>query len=62
MRVQNRIDRYNLVIDALKYVDKLGEEKEKLIKECGNKLKLHNSYIEEYGEDMDEVKNWEWNL
>lgn len=60
MRVQNKIDRYNLVIDALKYVDDVN--KENLINDCKNKLLTHNEYIKEYGIDMDEVKNWEWNL
>ena len=59
MRVQNKIDRFNLVIDALKYLDKLEESKE-IIKWCTNKLKEHHDYIREYGTDMDIIKNWKW--
>ena len=38
MRVQNKIDRYNLVIDALKYLPKLGDKSSRLIQHCKNKL------------------------
>ena len=60
MRVQNKIDRYNLVIDALKYLPNLNSQD--LINECEDKLVYHNEYIREYGEDIDEVKTWKWNL
>ena len=60
MRVQNKIDRYNLVIDALKYLPKLGNRSARLIQWCKNKLVEHKNYIAEYGEDMPEVKNWKW--
>ncbi len=59
MKVQNKIDRYHLVIDALKYLD-LDENKEKLINCCLDKLEYHNKYIREYGIDMPDVKNWQW--
>ena len=42
MKVQNKIDRYNLVIDALKYLPKLGNRTSFLIEECKNKLIEHN--------------------
>ena len=60
MKVQNRIDRYNLVIDALKYLPKLGNRVSFLIEECRNKLIEHKSYIQEYGIDMEEIRNWRW--
>ena len=60
MKVQNKIDRYHLVIDALKYLD-LVEDKETLVKWCLDKLEYHNKYIREYGIDMPDVKNWKWN-
>lgn len=59
MRVQNKIDRFNLVIDVLKYVD-LGDKSSELIEWCKNKLVEHKEYIKEYGKDMDIILNWKW--
>ena len=59
-RVQNEIDRYHLVIDALKYLPQISGEK--LIDWCENKLKEHKKFIYEYGYDLDEVRNWNWDL
>lgn len=60
MKVQNRLDRYHLVMNALKYIDKLGDKKSSLIEWCKNKLIEHKEYIHEHGEDMPEIKNWKW--
>lgn len=60
MKVQNKIDRYHLVIDALRYLDSLGDSKNFLIEECKNKLIEHTEYIKEYGIDMPEVTDWYW--
>lgn len=60
MRVQNELDRYHLVMDALKYLDKLGDKRSSLNEWCKEKLLEHHSYIREYGEDMEEIKNWTW--
>jgi len=60
MKVQNKIDRYNLVIDSLKYLPKLGNKSTFLIEECKDKLIEHKEYIKEYGLDMPEVRNWKW--
>ena len=61
MRVQNKIDRFNLVKSALKYLDKLGDSRTSVIEYCNNKLIEHNNYIKEYGIDMPEILNWNWN-
>ena len=60
MKVQNKLDRYHLVIDALKYLNKLGEKRASLEEWCRDKLIEHTEYIHEYGEDMPEIKNWTW--
>ena len=59
MRVQNKIDRFNLIIDALKYTKDLDKSSE-LIEWCKNKLVEHNEYIREYGKDMDIITDWKW--
>lgn len=61
MRVQNELDRYHLVMDALKYLEKLGDKRSNLNQWCKDKLIEHKQYIKEYGIDMDEVRDWTWN-
>ena len=58
MRVQNKIDRYNLVLSALKYLPNLGNKSASLREWCKGKLIEHKEYIKEYGVDMDEITNW----
>ena len=60
MRVQNKIDRYDLILDALKYVPSIGNKGAFLYQFCKDKLVEHKEYISEYGEDLPEVKNWVW--
>ena len=61
MKVQNKLDRFHLVMDALKYLPKLGDKKASLIEWCKDKLIEHKEYIKEHGEDMPYIKNWKWN-
>ena len=58
MRVQNKIDRFNLVLDALKYVEETEEVKmtRNLMKK---KLKEHKEYITEEGIDLEEIRYWQ---
>ena len=61
MCVQNQIDRYHLVQAALKRLPQLGNRGALLNQLCKDKLVIHKQYIYEHGEDMPEVRNWEWN-
>lgn len=61
MRVQNKIDRYHIVIDIVNHLDIKNTKKGKdLIKLMENKLKEHDKYIREYGIDTDEIRNFKW--
>ena len=60
MRVQNKIDRYNLIIDALQYIPRLENKSSRLVQYCKDKLVEHKQHIKEYGIDIDEVRNWKW--
>ena len=60
MRVQNEIDRFHLVMSALKYLDFLGDRRSSLNQWCKDKLVEHKQYISEYGVDLDEIVNWTW--
>lgn len=61
MRVQNKIDRFNLVCDALKYLPQLGNKGASLNQWCKDKLVEHKQYIKEYGEDLPEIQTWNFN-
>jgi len=60
MRVQNGIDRYHLVMDALKYLPKLENKSSFVYQMCKDKLVEHKQYITEYGQDLEEIRNWKW--
>ncbi|MBQ2369692.1 MAG: phosphoketolase family protein [Peptococcaceae bacterium] len=60
MRVQNDIDRFHLVIDAIKLVPSLANKGAAIVQEMKNKLVEHSQYIREYGVDMPEVAEWKW--
>ena len=61
MRVLNKLDRYHLILDAMKYVKVNKSKKQALIKKCEETLKYHNEYIKENGVDIPEVVNFKWN-
>jgi len=60
MRVQNEIDRFHLVIDAVNHLPNLGSKGIYLIEKMKNKIIEHNNYIKDNGEDLPEIKNWKW--
>ena len=60
MRVQNGIDRFHLVMDAVKLVPALQYEGAAIVQEMNDKLVEHSQYIREYGVDMPEVADWKW--
>lgn len=60
MRVQNEIDRYHLVMAVINSLPELGNKGAYLLQEMRDKLVYHKNYINEYGEDMPEVKAWKW--
>jgi xylulose-5-phosphate/fructose-6-phosphate phosphoketolase len=59
MRVQNQIDRYHLVIEALNALN-LGDKASYLLQKMRDTLIQHKNYIAQYGEDLEEVRNWKW--
>lgn len=60
IRVQNEIDRFNLVIAALKYIPRYSKTSQALVDWCLEMLKKHKEYISEYGKDMPYVADWKW--
>lgn len=60
MAVLNDIDRYDLVNDVIDRVSILGAHAGYAKQAIRDKLVEHEQYIHEYGQDMPEVRNWEW--
>ena len=60
MRVQNKIDRFSLVKDALHNLPQLGSRGAHLNQQMNDLLVRHKQYIAEEGQDLPEVLNWQW--
>ena len=60
MRVQNHIDRFHLVREAMMSLPQLGNKGSFLVQMMNDKLVEHRNYIAEYGEDLPEIQNWKW--
>ena len=60
MVVLNKMSRFHLAMDALKYVTRLRSQVSDVIDMFNRKLYEHNTYIREHLEDMPEIRNWHW--
>ena len=60
MAVLNDLDRFHLVMDTVDRVPKTGERGIYLKQQLKDKLIAHKEYIETYGEDLPEIRNWRW--
>ena len=60
MTVLNDMDRFHLVMDALDRLPQLDAKADYLKQELQVKLIEHREYIDKYGEDMPEIRHWQW--
>ncbi|MDZ8105952.1 MAG: phosphoketolase family protein [Nostoc sp. DedQUE12a] len=60
MVVLNDLDRFHLVIDVIDRVPKLASKAAYVKQEMRDKLIEHKHYIEKYGDDMPEIRDWKW--
>jgi xylulose-5-phosphate/fructose-6-phosphate phosphoketolase len=60
MTVLNELDRYHLAISAIERLPRTGDRGVALQELLRAKLREHKRYIELRGEDMPEIRNWEW--
>jgi xylulose-5-phosphate/fructose-6-phosphate phosphoketolase len=60
MTVRNDLDRFHLVGDVIDRVPKLGPKAAYVKQTLRDKLIDHKEYIEKYGDDLPEIKNWKW--
>jgi len=60
MTVLNDLDRFHLVMDVVDRLPQIGSRGDYLRQQLQDKLIEHKQYIDRYGEDMPEIKNWLW--
>lgn len=62
MTVMNELDRFHLALAAIDRVPGLRDRVPHIISLLKEKLTDHHAYVREYGEDMPEVRNWQWGV
>ncbi|MBR8827595.1 MAG: phosphoketolase family protein [Gomphosphaeria aponina SAG 52.96 = DSM 107014] len=60
LAINNQIDRFNLVIDVIDRVPKLGSAAAYVKEHMKNKIIENLHYAREHGTDKDEINNWKW--
>ena len=60
MVVMNDLDRFHLVADVVERVPRLRQRAAYVKQYVRDKLIAHKEYIRKYGEDMPEIRNWQW--
>lgn len=60
MVVQNKMSRFHLAMDALKYLKRRRSRVSEVIDMFDRKLYEHDCYIKEHLQDMPEITNWQW--
>ena len=61
MTVLNDLDRFHLVGDVIDRVPRLRNVAGHLKQYLRDRLVEHRQYVETYGEDLPEVRDWRWN-
>lgn len=60
MTVLNELDRFHLVMDAIDPLPQEGNKGIYLKQQLKDKLVEHKQYIDKYGQDLPEIRNWKW--
>jgi xylulose-5-phosphate/fructose-6-phosphate phosphoketolase len=62
LAMNNQIDRFNLVIDVIDRVEKLGSRAAHVKEKMKNAILTHKEYAHAHGTDSPEVTDWRWSL
>ncbi len=60
MTVMNKLDRFNLAIDVIDRVPRLGSAGGAVREHLKNRLIEHKIYVQSHGEDLPEIRDWQW--
>jgi xylulose-5-phosphate/fructose-6-phosphate phosphoketolase len=60
LTVMNGLDRFHLVADVIDRVPQLGPSAVAVKEAIRDKLIEHKAYVAEHGEDMPEIRDWQW--
>jgi len=60
MTVLNDLDRFHLVMDVIDRLPQTGSKGQHLQQQLKSKLIEHKRYIDQFGRDMPEIRNWRW--
>ncbi|WLH38088.1 phosphoketolase family protein [Pseudomonas sp. FP2196] len=60
MAVINNLDRYQLALDVIERVPRLHEQVQVARARYWSMMEKHKLYLIEHGEDLPEVRNWQW--
>jgi len=60
MVVLNHLDRYQLALDAIRWIPRLASQVEAATERYWTTMERHKLHIGEHGEDMPEVRDWCW--
>jgi xylulose-5-phosphate/fructose-6-phosphate phosphoketolase len=60
LAIQNKVDRFSLVIDAIKYLGSLGDRGVEVEKVMLEKQAECRKYAYQFGVDMPELEGWIW--
>lgn len=62
MTVLNGLDRFHLVENVVRRVDKLESKRGYIYQLVEEKLIEHKEYIRKHGKDLEEIENWKWTI
>jgi xylulose-5-phosphate/fructose-6-phosphate phosphoketolase len=60
MVVRNDLDRYRLALDAISRIPRFADQVPAATARYWTMMERHKLYVSEHGEDMPEVRDWQW--